>query len=246
VHQRILIANLCGNDTSQDFIIKLGTRIIAFDHELNVLWTYTNSWDEYQNCPAYIPSVGDMDDDGLDEINGGYYILAADGIPVWEKKLGKNMDSVTINWWDHKKKKRAFASGFGHVLDREGNILLQLGGKEVPHGQELRVADFEGTLPGNEMIVRYNGHNEQVMLVGNSGKIIRRFTINRSPNNTGMEVVYWFGTGKPAMLYNGGMLWKGDGSRSFVLPGLPPVRGAARQGWYHCIRDIRPPRVSIM
>jgi hypothetical protein len=31
------------------------------------------------------------------------------------------------------------------------------------------------------------------------------------------------------------MLWKGDGSWSFVLPGLPAEQGAARQGWYHCI-----------
>lgn len=235
VHQRVLIANLRGNKTPQDLIIKLGTKIIAFDHELNVLWTYENSWQEYQNCPAYIPSVGDMDDDGRDEINGGYYMLNPDGKPVWEKKLGKNMDSVTFNFWDHKKKKRAFASGFGHVLDREGNIILRLGEGTVPHGQELRVADFVGNEPGNEMIIRYNGHTEQVMLVGNNGSIINRFELNSSPNNTGMEVVYWFGANKPAMLYNGGKIWKGDGSQSFELPGLPAEQGNKRQGWYHCI-----------
>jgi hypothetical protein len=235
VHQRILIANLSGNKTPQDLIIKLGTKIIAFNHDLNVLWTYENNWNEYQNCPAYIPSVGDMDNDGLDEINGGYYVLNADGKPVWEKKLGKNMDSVTINSWDHKQKKRAFGSGFGLVLDKTGNMILNLGEETVPHGQELRVADFDENLPGNEMVIRYNGHNEQVILVGNDGKIIQRFNLNRSPNNTGMEVVYWSGTGKPARLYNGGMLWKGDGSLFFELPGLPGEQGERRQGWYHCI-----------
>jgi hypothetical protein len=235
VHQRILIANLTGNKTPQDFIIKLGTKIMAFDHALNVLWTYENKWNEYQNCPAYIPSVGDMDGDGLDEINGGYYLLASDGKPIWEKKLGKNMDSVTINFWDHSKKKRAFGSGFGNVLDREGNTILKLGEKAVPHGQELRVADFLENLPGNEMIIRYNGHAEQVMLVGNNGQILRRYELNSSPNNTGMEVVHWSGKGKPALLYNGGMLWNGDGSKSYELPGLPEGQGNMRQGWYHCI-----------
>jgi len=85
------------------------------------------------------------------------------------------------------------------------------------------------------MIIRYKGHFEQVMLVGNSGKILHRFDLNVSPNNTGMETVFWNGKNKPVLLYNGGMLWKGDGSRSFKLPGLPPEQGSKRQGWYHCI-----------
>ena len=235
VHQRIFICNLSGTKSPQDFIIKLGTKIIAFNNELEVLWTYTNNWDEYQNCPAYIPCVGDMDGDGLDEINGGYYILDSKGKPLWEKKLGKNMDSVAINFWDSKKEKRAFASGFGYVLDKQGNSILKMGEELVPHGQELRIGDFDNISPGNEMIIRYNGHSEQVMLVGNNGKIISKFDLNPSPNNTGMETVFWNDISNSALLYNGGMLWKGDGSHSFKLPDLPPEQGNKRQGWYHCI-----------
>jgi len=235
VHQRIFICNLSGNKSPQDFIIKLGTKVIAFNHNLEVLWTYENDWDEYQNCPAYIPSVGDIEGDGLDEINGGYYLLNALGNALWEKKTGKNMDSVTIDFWDSKTEKRAFGSGFGNVLDKQGNTVLKLGEELVPHGQELRVADFDETLPGNEMVIRYNGHFEQVMLVGNSGEIHSRFDLNPSPNNTGMEVVYWNGRDNEALLYNGGMLWKGNGSQSFNLPGLPKEIGNKRQGWYHCI-----------
>ncbi len=142
VHQRILIANLRGNKTPQDFIIKLGTKIIAFDDQLNVLWTYRNGWDEYANCPAYVPAVGDMDNDGRDEINGGYFVLGPDGIPRWEKKLGSNMDAVAIDYWDDSVEKRAFCSGFGHIMDLQGDTLLRLGEATVPHGQELRVGHF--------------------------------------------------------------------------------------------------------
>ncbi len=235
VHQRILIANLRGKPTPQDFVIKLGRKIIAFDNELNVLWTYTNQWDEYANCPAYVPAVGDMDGDGIDEINGGYFVLGADGKPLWEEKLGKNMDAVVIDYWDDPHKKRAFCSDFGHVMDKQGNAVLKLGEVVVPHGQELRVAHFDDAVPGPQMMIRYNGHQPDVMLVGLPGKVIRRFRLNDSPNHTGMEAVYWNGADQPAHLYNGGMLWNGQGKALKALPDLPKPVGSERQGWYHCI-----------
>ncbi|WP_373511860.1 hypothetical protein [Persicitalea sp.] len=235
VHQRILIANLRGNSTPQDFIVKLGKKIIAFDNELRVLWTYENEWDEYANCPAYVPAVGDMDNDGRDEINGGYYVLSPDGKPLWEKKLGKNMDAVVIDYWDNYEKKRAFCSGFGHVMDEKGNAILALGEEVVPHGQELRVAHFSDDLPGPQMMIRYNGHNTDMMLVGQNGKIIRKFKVNESPNNTGMDAIYWEGSGQPAYLYNGGTLWNGQGRLAHTFTELPSVQGNLRQGWYHCV-----------
>ena len=234
VHQRILIANLRGKATPQDFIIKLGKKIIAFDDELNILWTYFNEWDEYANCPAYVPAVGDMDGNGRDEINGGYFVLNADGKPLWEEKLGKNMDAVAIDYWDDPKKKRAFCSGFGHVMDKQGGVVLRLGEEVVPHGQELRVARFDGDVPGPQMMIRYQGHQPEVMLVGLEGRVIRRFRLNDSPNHTGMEAIYWNGPDQPAHLYNGGMLWSGTGE-AFPFPDLPKPVGSQRQGWYHCI-----------
>ena len=235
VHQRILVANLKGNETPQDFIIKLGKKIIAFDNQLRVLWTYFNAWDEYANCPAYVPAVGDMDNDGRDEVNGGYFVLNADGEPLWEEKLGKNMDAVVIDYWDDPEKKRAFCSGFGHVMDRQGNIMLKLGEETVPHGQELRVARFDSAVPGQQMMIRYQGHAPDVMLVGLGGNVIRRFRLNDSPNHTGMDAVYWNGPDQPAHLYNGGMLWSGQGTSLGVFPGLPEPIGNKKQGWYHCI-----------
>jgi len=234
VHQRLFICNLRGTDTPRDFIVKLGTRVLAFDQDLKMLWTYSNPWDEYTKCPAYIPSVGDIDNDGKDEVNGGYFLLDDDGSILWEKQLGRNMDSVTIAPWDYGKM-RAFGSGFGHVLDIEGNDILKLGEELVPHGQELRVADFDPASPGPEMIIRYNGHNTPVMVIGNDGQVLHRFELNESPNHTGMEAVFWDGPSETALLYNGGTLWKGDGTVFAELPDLPPPYGHKKHGWYHCI-----------
>ncbi len=234
VHQRILIANLCGQPTPRDFIVKLGKTTLAFDSHLKVLWTYTNPWDQYSRCPAYIPCVGDIDGDGKDEVNGGYFLLDDDGAILWEKQLGRNMDSVAIAKWDNGRL-RAFGSGYGHVMDHKGNMVLKLGKKIVPHGQELRVGRFDDSVPGQQMMIRYNGHTPEVMLISQLGKVISRFRINESPNNTGMEAIYWHDADAPALLYNGGTLWRGNGEKFSDLPGLPKAKGDRKQGWYHCI-----------
>ena len=234
-HQRILIANLRGRPMPQDFVVQLGPHLLAFDDQFNMLWSYKNQWHEYSKVPAYVPAVGDVDADGKDEVNGGYFLLDSDGSVLWEEMLGRNMDAVVIDYWDHPKKKRAFCSGYGHVMDEKGNAILKLGEETVPHGQELRVARFDSAVAGKQMMIRYDGHTPEVLLVGLEGKVIRRFKVNESPNNTGMEVVYWNGPDKVAHLYNGGILWSGKGEMRWKLPGLPPPAGDKRMGWYHCI-----------
>ena len=234
VHQRILIANFRGTETPRDFLVKLGDKVMAFDENIEVLWTYRIKWNEYGRCSAYIPAVGDIDGDGRDEVNGGYYLLDHDGTPRWERQLAGHMDSVAIAEWDNGRV-RAICSGGGHVMDEHGNIIMKLGEEVVPHGQEVRCADFVPELPGPEMIIRYNGHTPDVMLVSNAGKILKRFRLNDSPNNTGMEAVLWNGPDAPAMLYNGGMLWYGTGQLFAALPDLPEPVGPPKMGWYHCI-----------
>ena len=126
VHQRILIANFRGTRTPRDVVVKLGDTLLALDENLQVLWTYRVRWNEYSRCSAYIPAVGDIDGDGKDEVNGGYFLLGPDGTPKWEKQLGRNMDSVAITEWDDGRI-RAICSGFGHVMDDKGNVILKLG-----------------------------------------------------------------------------------------------------------------------
>lgn len=86
------------------------------------------------------------------------------------------------------------------------------------------------------MTVRYNGHTPEVKLIDQQGEVVREFEVNASPNHTGLAVVYWNGTEKPALLYNGGALWNGKGEMVCQFRELSPHPvGNKRQGWYHCI-----------
>ena len=234
VHQRILIANLRGLPRPGDFIVKLGAHVLAFDSNLNILWEYESPWTDYGHCPAYIPAVGDIDGDGKDEVNGGYFLLDHDGRVLWQKDLAPHMDSVAIAPWDNGRI-RAICSGHGYVLDECGNAILKLGHERVPHGQEVRVGRFASGDPDPQMIVRWNGHSPDVLVVDVNGASLADLRLNSSPNNTGMEVVYWHGEDAPALLYNGGMLWDLLPGTGMALPELPPPEPVGRMAWYHCI-----------
>ena len=246
VHQRLLIANFRGTDRPRDLVAKLGDTLVALDEKLNVLWTYRTPWTEYSRCPAYIPAVGDLDGDGRDEVNGGYFVLNHAGEPLWERRLGRHMDSVEVARWDEPGddgRLRAICSGFGHVVAADGRVILKLGEEIVPHGQEVRVADFRDDLPGPEMALRRRGHTPDLLLVGSAaGAVIDRLTLNESPNNVGLTPVYWHGPTRPALLYNGGWLWDLGARTGAPLPDLPPPGGEERHrmAFYHAIpADLR-------
>ena len=230
VHQRLMIANLCGNDRPQDFVVKVGVNVLAFNHKLELLWQYTDKWFRYPKHSAYIPAVGDFNGDGLDEVNGGNFGLAADGTVLWNKYLGDNMDSVLVEEWDGEK--RAILSGGGQVLDAAGNPILSLGFDIVPHGQEIRCGNLLTAMSPN-LVIRYNGHHPDLIVVDNAGQIQSRFKVDETPNNTGLEVIRWLGIDQPELIYSPAALYDGAGNRVVTFPDLPPPTGG-KMGWYHC------------
>ena len=74
VHHRLMVANFSGNSQAQDFVVKLGNHILAFNYRLELLWQYESHWYTYSKHAAYIPAVSDLDGDGLDEVNGGHLV----------------------------------------------------------------------------------------------------------------------------------------------------------------------------
>lgn len=230
VHQRLMIANLCGNPQPQDFVVKVGVNVLAFNHELELLWQYTDRWYRYPKHSAYIPAVGDFNGDGLDEVNGGNFGLAADGTVLWDEFLGDNIDSVLVEEWDGHI--RAILSGGGQVLDSEGNVLFSLGFDEVPHGQEIRCGNLLSDSSSN-LVIRYNGHHPDLIVVNNDGQIHSRFRVDETPNNTGLEIIRWNGTGKQELIYSPAALYDDEGNKVVSFPDLPPPTGG-KMGWYHC------------
>ena len=231
VHQRLMIANFSGSAQPQDFVVKLGNDVLAFNHRLEVLWHYENRWYRYPGHSAYIPAVGDLDGDGRDEVNGGHFGLDHDGRVLWETFLGDNADSVLVEEWNGRS--AAIISGGGQVLDARGNHLLNLGAELVPHGQEVRCGNLRSELAGRELAIRYNGHHADIMIVGNGGQVLSRFKVDESPNNTGMEIVRWNGPGRADLLYSPAALFDGYGNKAVSFPDLPPPSGG-KMGWYHC------------
>ena len=230
VHQRLMIANLSGNVQPQDFIVKVGVNVLAFNHKLELLWQYTDRWFRYPKHSAYIPAVGDFNGDGLDEVNGGNFGLAADGKVLWDKYLGENMDSVLVEEWNGEK--RAILSGGGQVVDSAGNPILSLGLDVVPHGQEIRCGNLLPDASPN-LVIRYNGHHSDLMVVDNTGKIYSCFKVDETPNNTGLEIIRWHGVGNPELIYSPAALYDSAGNKVVTFPNLPPPTGG-KMGWYHC------------
>lgn len=231
VHQRLMIANFSGHAAAQDLVVKVGNDILAFNHRLEVLWHYRNKEYRYPAHSAYIPAVGDLDGDGRDEVNGGHYGLDHDGSILWETFLGNNADSVLVEEWDGGH--AAIISGSGQILNAEGKHLLHLGEELVPHGQEVRCGNFRHDLLGRELAIRHNGHNPDVMIVSCDGEVLCRFTVDESPNNTGMETIRWHGAGQADLLYSPAALFDGLGNKVVSFFELPAPTGG-RMGWYHC------------
>ena len=85
----------------------------------------------------------------------------------------------------------------------------------------------------NALVIRYNGHHPDLMVVDKDGQIRSRFHVDETPNNTGLEVVRWHGMGHSELIYSPAALYDGVGNRTVVFPELPPPTGG-KMGWYHC------------
>lgn len=76
-HDCIIIANLCGNPTPRDIILKdRYENMWALDEEFRLLWTYSGNI-------GHFPLAFDINGDGRDEVMAGYTLLSAEGKPLW-------------------------------------------------------------------------------------------------------------------------------------------------------------------
>ena len=79
-HDCILVANLSGNPTPKDIILKdRYENMWALDENFNLLWTHSGN-------VGHFPLVYDINGDGRDEVMAGYDLLSAEGKVLWSCK----------------------------------------------------------------------------------------------------------------------------------------------------------------
>lgn len=153
---------------------------VAVDSGLQTLWHLTADG----KAMAHVPTAGDVDGDGRDEIVCGTLLADEDGKVVWEKKYLNHADCSAILPQDGKAEKAILLSicntGPAACLSAQGETLWEKTGAEVGHGQGIWVGDFIDSEPGREVIICKSGHRGEFLTVrANDGGRLAEFQHRR-------------------------------------------------------------------
>jgi hypothetical protein len=165
------IAFLRGRDEPPALVIIFGAsgfvpcHAVALDARLQTLWHLTADG----KAIAHIPTVGDVDGDGRDEIICGTLLADEDGKVIWEKKYQNHADCTAILQRDDKAEKSILLSicntGPAACLSVRGEILWEKTRAEVSHGQGIWPGNFIDKEPGQEVIICKSGHRGDFLTV---------------------------------------------------------------------------------
>lgn len=123
-HDCILIANLSGNPTAREIIVKdRYENMWALDENFDVMWTHSGNL-------GHFPLVYDINGDGRDEVMAGYDMLSADGRLMWScKDLDDHADCLWVGDVNGDGKPEMCVGGSVTCLyDMDGNELWRYDG----------------------------------------------------------------------------------------------------------------------
>jgi enterochelin esterase-like enzyme len=170
---------------------------VALDDKLEVLWEIQGS----KHSMGHIPTVGDVDSDGKDEVILGTLMADGKGKTLWEMKNDRHADCTTVADVHSSLGKEVLISicsiGPAYCLSAKGEILWKKTQQEVPHGQGIWAGNFIGEEAGTEIIILRSGHvGDFITLQGSNGKQLAAF--QHTKNYKGYPdfpcVVNWKGT----------------------------------------------------
>lgn len=141
-HDCIIIANLSGNPTPRDIILKNRyTKMWAMDNNFKLLWTHEGNLGHY-------PWVHDINNDGKDEVMAGYDMLSSDGSLLWScKDLEDHSDCLWVGDVNGDGKIEIAVGGSVTCLyDAEGYELWRYEGSI--ESQHIALGKFNKDLPG--------------------------------------------------------------------------------------------------
>jgi hypothetical protein len=165
------IAYLRGREQPPALVIIYGAsgfapcHVVALDAGLQTLWHLTTDG----KAGAHIPTVGDVDGDGRDEIICGTLMADASGKVVWERKFLNHADCTAILRRDDGPEKAILVSicntGPAACLSIRGETLWEKTRAEVSHGQGIWAGNFIDQEPGQEVIICTSGHRGEFLTV---------------------------------------------------------------------------------
>lgn len=137
---------------------------VALDAKLQTSWHLTADG----KAMAHVPTVGDVDGDGRDEVVCGTLLAESSGKVIWEKNYLNHADCTAILQTD-KPEKAVLVSicntGPAACLSAHGETLWEKTRTEVSHGQGIWAGDFIENEHGLEAIILRSGHRGDFLTV---------------------------------------------------------------------------------
>lgn len=185
-HPASRIAYLQGETKPPAIVLKyeasgrVPTRAVALDAKLNTLWELAAE----PGAMGHLPSVGDVDNDGREEIILGTLLADDDGTVLWTKEARNHADCTAIFQPFAKPDPRILISicntGPAYCLSAAGQTVWETTTEEVRHGQGIWPGNFIDPSPGREVIILKSGHRGDFVTVrGSDGARLAAFQHRR-------------------------------------------------------------------
>jgi rhamnogalacturonan endolyase len=180
------IAFLEGHEARPSLVLLFGAsghvpcHIVALNPNLKTIWHVTADG----KSVAHVPTVGEVDGDGRDEVLCGTLLLDSGGKTVWDRPYKNHADCTAICSNDHETGKSAFFSicntGPAACLSVKGEKLWETKEADVSHGQGIWVGNFMNESLGQEAIICRSGHRGEFLTVrANDGRQLGEFRHRR-------------------------------------------------------------------
>lgn len=180
------MAYLDGKDEAPSIVLKYGAsghvpcHVVALDATLKTLWHLK----KHGNTMAHVPTVGDVDGDGRDEIIVGTLLVDDDGNVLWEKKARNHADCTAILDLPGESTKAILIgicnTGPAYCLSADGRTLWEKTTEEVSHGQGIWAGNFLDDEPGQEVVILRSGHvGDFITVRGEDGTRLAAFKHQR-------------------------------------------------------------------